>query len=87
MKKKILKIEEKYNLEKYKTLVKDQEKVVASIERRLKAFEDQRASVIRSMNAKNFLSEKLYKERELYVLSLFGMKKIIQTLKNYMMTL
>ncbi|HDA7225469.1 TPA: hypothetical protein O5T30_001088 [Staphylococcus aureus] len=61
------KIEEKYNLEKYKTLVKDQEKVVASIERRLKAFEDQRASVIRSMNAKNFLSEKLYKERELYV--------------------
>lgn len=61
------KIEEKYNLEKYKTLVKDQEKVVASIERRLKAFEDQRASVTRSMNAKNFLSEKLYNERELYV--------------------
>ncbi|MCI2931428.1 hypothetical protein [Staphylococcus hominis] len=63
----IKKIEEKYNLEKYKTLVKDQEKVVASIERRLKAFEDQRASVTRSMNAKNFLSEKLYNERELYV--------------------
>lgn len=61
------KIEEKYNLEKYKTLVKDQEKVVASIEKRLKSFEDQRASVIRSMNAKNFLSEKLYNERELYV--------------------
>lgn len=60
-------IEEKYNLEKYKILVKDQEKVVASIERRLKAFEDQKASVIRSMNAKNFLSEKLYNERELYV--------------------
>lgn len=60
-------IEEKYNLEKYKTLVKDQEKVVASIERRLKAFEDQKASLIRSMNAKNFLSEKLYNERELYV--------------------
>lgn len=61
------KIEEKYNLEKYKTLVKNQEKVVASIERRLKALEDQRSSVTRSMNAKNFLSEKLYNERELYV--------------------
>lgn len=60
-------IEEKYNYEKYKKLVEDQEKIVASIEKRIKLMEDQKSSLITSMNPKSFLTDDLYKERELYV--------------------
>lgn len=60
-------IEEKYNYEKYKKLVEDQEKIVASIEKRMKLMEDQKSSLITSMNPKSFLTDDLYKERELYV--------------------
>lgn len=60
-------IDEKYNYEKYKKLVADQEKVTTTVEKRMKSLEDQKASLIRSMSAKNYFSDEVYKERELYV--------------------
>ncbi|HEC2240684.1 TPA: hypothetical protein R1960_000817 [Staphylococcus delphini] len=61
------KLERKYNYEKYKKLVDDQSRVVATIERRMKNYEDEKKSLIESMNPKRFLSPELYKEREQFV--------------------
>ncbi|EMV3069517.1 hypothetical protein AACG64_000197 [Staphylococcus pseudintermedius] len=61
------KLERKYNYEKYKKLVDDQSRVVATIERRMKSYEDEKKSLIESMNPKRFLSPELYKEREQFV--------------------
>ncbi|QSN68394.1 hypothetical protein JTZ62_04355 [Mammaliicoccus sciuri] len=63
------KIEEKYNYLKYKELRDNQKALVASIERRMKQFEDEKADLVASMNPKLFLSEELYKEREQFVYS------------------
>lgn len=63
------KIEEKYNYLKYKALRDDQKALVASIERRMKQFEDEKADLVASMNPKSFLSDELYKEREQFVYS------------------
>ncbi len=63
------KIEEKYNYLKYKELRDNQKALVASIERRMKQFEDEKADLVASMNPKSFLSDELYKEREQFVYS------------------
>lgn len=63
------KIEEKYNYLKYKELRDSQKALVASIERRMKQFEDEKADLVASMNPKSFLTEDLYKEREQFVYS------------------
>lgn len=63
------KIEEKYNYIKYRDLRDEQKKLVASIERRMKQFEDEKADLVASMNPKEFLSDELYKEREQFVYS------------------
>ncbi|QYG29984.1 hypothetical protein K0O13_07700 [Mammaliicoccus sciuri] len=63
------KIEEKYNYLKYKALRDDQKALVASIERRMKQFEDEKSDLVASMNPKSFLSDELYKEREQFVYS------------------
>lgn len=63
------KIEEKYNYLKYKELRDSQKALVASIERRMKQFEDEKADLVASMNPKSFLSDELYKEREQFVYS------------------
>ncbi|WP_204256793.1 hypothetical protein [Mammaliicoccus sciuri] len=65
----IKKIEEKYNYLKYKELRDNQKALVASIERRMKQFEDEKADLVASMNPKSFLSDELYKEREQFVYS------------------
>lgn len=61
------KIEEKYNYEKYKELVNNQAKSLSVVEKRMKALENEKKSLIASMHPKNFLSEELYKEREQFV--------------------
>lgn len=63
------KIEEKYNYIKYRDLRDEQKKLVVSIERRMKQFEDEKADLVASMNPKQFLSDELYKEREQFVYS------------------
>lgn len=62
-------IEKKYNYEKYKQMVEEQSQVVASIERRMKLYENEKSSLINEMNPKNYLAPELYKEREQYVYS------------------
>ncbi len=63
------KIEEKYNYVKAKEDMEYQTGIVNTLNKRLSDLEKQKQSLIASMNPKTYLSDKLYRERELFIYS------------------
>ena len=63
----IEKLDEKFNIQKYRELVTYQTNIVASVERRLKEYDNQRESINNSLAVDTFFPPHLVKERENFV--------------------